>query len=130
MMRALQEPNENLCKSSALVSKKNESSTYGDQRGSRRNKQPWCDHCQRPWQTQDTCWKIERKSTNWKPKKAEQGKGEQGLQVTSEEANFITRQKNNLNIFTSFYLNLNWMPLHQLQTIPLLKKVTFFVPFL
>ena len=26
----------------------------------------WCDHCNRPWHTQETCWKIHGKLANWK----------------------------------------------------------------
>lgn len=32
---------------------------------------PWCDHCQLPGHTQDTCWKIQGKPVDWKPKKKE-----------------------------------------------------------
>ena len=26
----------------------------------------WCDHCNKPRHTRDTCWKIHGKPTNWK----------------------------------------------------------------
>ena len=26
----------------------------------------WCDHCNRPWHTRETCWKIHGKLANWK----------------------------------------------------------------
>ncbi|KAL5844018.1 hypothetical protein ACOSQ4_009976 [Xanthoceras sorbifolium] len=28
----------------------------------------WCDHCNRPHHTRETCWKLHGKPTNWKPK--------------------------------------------------------------
>lgn len=33
--------------------------------GDRRRK-PWCDHCEKPWQTRETCWKIHGKPTHMK----------------------------------------------------------------
>lgn len=36
-----------------------------DADGNRRRK-PWCDHCEKPWQTRETCWKIHGKPTHMK----------------------------------------------------------------
>ncbi|KAG5219081.1 Retrovirus-related polyprotein from transposon [Salix suchowensis] len=34
---------------------------------SRKKGRPWCDHCQKPGHTKETCWKIHGKPSNWKP---------------------------------------------------------------
>ena len=27
----------------------------------------WCDHCNKPHHTRETCWKLHKKPTDWKP---------------------------------------------------------------
>ncbi|XP_052209404.1 uncharacterized protein LOC127812895 isoform X2 [Diospyros lotus] len=29
---------------------------------------PWCEHCNKPFHTKDTCWKLHGKPANWKPR--------------------------------------------------------------
>ena len=43
---------------------------------SRGNKK-WCDHCQKPNHTKDTCWKLHGKPANWTPNlsRGRDGKG-------------------------------------------------------
>ncbi|XP_073225717.1 uncharacterized protein [Cicer arietinum] len=39
--------------------------------GKRDSTKPWCEHCKRPWNTRDTCWKLHGKPLNWKKKNEE-----------------------------------------------------------
>ena len=34
----------------------------------RKGGRPWCNHCERPGHTRNTCWNIHGKLVNWKPK--------------------------------------------------------------
>ncbi|PON86229.1 LOW QUALITY PROTEIN: hypothetical protein TorRG33x02_179480 [Trema orientale] len=86
----LEDPSQNFF----VLTKRNFSPNNGDQHGNRKNDRPWCDHCQRPGHTRDTCWRIHGKPANWKPKKqydgpgfaaAEEEKTEKGGTVFSKE---------------------------------------------
>ena len=51
-----------------------------------RSRKPlWCDHCQRPYHTKATCWKIHGKPADWSPSKPRQPDGK-GLQVSTKSA--------------------------------------------
>lgn len=65
---------ENQSQNSALVTKKNES-VIVDQRGTKKGDRAWCDHCQHPYHTKGTCWKLHGKPANWKPWTQEEGRG-------------------------------------------------------
>lgn len=49
---------------SALVSKQQNS-----RRSPRQTERIWCDYCQKPYHTRDTCWDLHGKPADWKPKK-------------------------------------------------------------
>ena len=44
-------------------------------KGKPQKEKQWCDHCNRPYHTRETCWKIHGRPGNWKPRN--QGKGGQ-----------------------------------------------------
>ncbi|RVW69271.1 hypothetical protein CK203_061361 [Vitis vinifera] len=46
---------------------------------------PWCDHCQKPGHTKDTCWKIHGKPANWKSSCPQNDKESLGHHVTVED---------------------------------------------
>ena len=48
--------------SSALAANRSESSNSLSQRS--KDKQLWCDHCNKPYHTKETCWEIHGKPTN------------------------------------------------------------------
>ena len=51
--------------STALVAAiANASQSYSNQRSMDEKPQVWCDYCNKPHQTQETCWKIRRKPAN------------------------------------------------------------------
>lgn len=52
-------------------------------RGDSKEYKKWCDHCEKPYHTRETCWKIHGKPTNWTPKKS-RGREGKSLQVESE----------------------------------------------
>lgn len=43
----------------------------------------WCDHCNKPYHTRDTCWKLHGKPANWKSRN--QRKGVQSAYVVKSE---------------------------------------------
>ncbi|XP_017981569.1 PREDICTED: uncharacterized protein LOC18592547 [Theobroma cacao] len=92
---------DNWSQSSALVSKKHEPANSSDQRGNRKNDKAWCDHCQRPYHTRETCWKTHGKPANWKARK--QGEQSRVFQAVAEETRledqFLAR--NSLNNYKS-----------------------------
>ena len=42
----------------------------------------WCDHCQRPYYTKETCWKLHGKPMDWKPRNRRESRA---LQANSNE---------------------------------------------
>nr|KYP62484.1 hypothetical protein KK1_017020 [Cajanus cajan] len=48
---------------SALVSRKNDLKTIRPKEA-----KTWCDHCQKPYHTKETCWLIHGKPADWKPR--------------------------------------------------------------
>ena len=52
----------------ALVVHGSNSENKGDSHSNQRGNQLWCDHCQRPHHTRNTCQKIHGKPANWKEK--------------------------------------------------------------
>ena len=54
---------------SALAARQQESSdAQGPVRVGGSKNRTWCDHCQRPYHTKDTCWKLHGKPADWKPR--------------------------------------------------------------
>lgn len=50
-----------------------------------RKKRPWCDHCQKPWHTKETCWKLHGKPANLKKKPEGNGRAFKTTMEDSQE---------------------------------------------
>ncbi|KAK9116632.1 hypothetical protein Sjap_015579 [Stephania japonica] len=48
----------------------------------RQSKRPYCDHCNKPGHTHDTCWQIHGKPSDWKPRKASSDQESRGNLVS------------------------------------------------
>ena len=68
--------------SSALAANRSESSNSLSQRS--KDKQLWCDHCNKPYHTKETCWEIHGKPANWKTRS--QRKSNQSAYATESVA--------------------------------------------
>ncbi|RVW78709.1 hypothetical protein CK203_048473 [Vitis vinifera] len=54
-----------------VVVNANANRTFNNQRRAKDKPHIWCDFCNKPYHTRETCWKIHGKPTNWKSNKPE-----------------------------------------------------------
>ena len=52
-----------------VVVNANANRTFNNQRRAKDKPHIWCDFCNKPYNTRETCWKIHGKPTNWKSNK-------------------------------------------------------------
>ena len=86
-----------MLKSSALNISHGRSSITA--KGEMQRAKQWCDHCNKPYHTRDTCWKLHGKPANWKPRN--QRKGVQFVYMVESEKGTSTPISLNLRSIRS-----------------------------